>query len=411
MDQIDPKISAAECIFVLAKVFQAVPRYFAHWESASLQQENLDQAFKTLTADTLACDEDRRCFSLQMMAFLALLNNGHTRFYDPFFSQLPSLGFTLRYLDNQWLITNAAIPGMRVGDAVQEIEGKPVEDWNMDLQAYATGSSQSRALQFGDWNSIFPPLLSLLLPERCTITYEDARSSTHTLELNRTGVEAKPAAAVEARWLEPGLAYLKVPSFLTPEFEARALACLSEFITATCLIVDVRGNGGGNTPRALLRALMNQPYRWWAEIGPQEKDRLANPNRPDQETSGGMIPQPPVNFRQTDPQADAYPGKLIILVDRATWSAAEDFVMPFKDNQRAVIIGETSGGSTGQPYFHSFENGMLFSIGARRVYWPDGAPFEGLGVQPDITISPRREDLYGGRDLVLQEAVHTAKNI
>jgi carboxyl-terminal processing protease len=156
---------------------------------------------------------------------------------------------------------------------------------------------------------------------------------------------------------------------------------------------------------------MNQPYRWWAEIGPQEKDGLANPNRPDGDASAHTFSPPARNLDQTDPQADAFPGKLIILVDCATWSAAEDFVMPFKDNWRAVIVGQTSGGSTAQPYFHTFENGMLFSLGARRVFWPDGTAFEGLGIQPDISIIPRRKDLYAGRDPVLEEAIRTAKNL
>ncbi|WP_428842604.1 S41 family peptidase [Paenibacillus sacheonensis] len=35
-----------------------------------------------------------------------------------------------------------------------------------------------------------------------------------------------------------------------------------------------------------------------------------------------------------------YAGKVTILVDSFTGSAAEDFVLPFMDNARAVIIGE-----------------------------------------------------------------------
>ena len=84
--------------------------------------------------------------------------------------------------------------------------------------------------------------------------------------------------------------------------------------------------------------------------------------------------------------------------------------MPFKDNRRATLIGEPSGGSTGQPYFHTFENGLQFSIGAQRVEMPDGAPFEGVGLIPDITVTLQRADLYAGRDPVLEKAVSITRN-
>ena len=79
--------------------------------------------------------------------------------------------------------------------------------------------------------------------------------------------------------------------------------------------------------------------------------------------------------------------------------------MPFKDNRRATLIGEPSGGSTGQPYFHTFENGLQFSIGTQRVRMPDGTLFEGVGILPDVAVGLQREALYAGRDLVLEKAI------
>ena len=83
--------------------------------------------------------------------------------------------------------------------------------------------------------------------------------------------------------------------------------------------------------------------------------------------------------------------------------------MPFKDNRRATLIGEPSGGSTGQPYFHTFENGLQFSIGDQRVRMPDGAMFEGVGLVPDIAVNLQRADLYAGHDPVLEKAVSITK--
>jgi carboxyl-terminal processing protease len=104
-----------------------------------------------------------------------------------------------------------------------------------------------------------------------------------------------------------------------------------------------------------------------------------------------------------------YQGQLVILADHATWSAWEDFIMPFKDNGRAILIGETTGGSTGQPYGHTFENEMAFGVGTKRVYMPDGTPFEGIGHAPDVPVERRREDLITGRDPVLEKAIAIIK--
>ncbi|MCK4385609.1 MAG: peptidase S41, partial [candidate division Zixibacteria bacterium] len=90
---------------------------------------------------------------------------------------------------------------------------------------------------------------------------------------------------------------------------------------------------------------------------------------------------------------------------------AEDFVVPFKDNGRAIIIGEPTGGSTGQPYMYNFGNGIRIGIGTKRAYMPDGSKFEGVGVEPDIEVKLIREDLYKDKDRVLEKAVKEANRL
>jgi carboxyl-terminal processing protease len=79
--------------------------------------------------------------------------------------------------------------------------------------------------------------------------------------------------------------------------------------------------------------------------------------------------------------------------------------MPFKDNGRATIIGESTFGSSGQPYVQRFENGMIFRISTKREYFPDGSEFEGRGIRPNVEVHPRAEDLQSGNDVILQKAV------
>jgi len=108
--------------------------------------------------------------------------------------------------------------------------------------------------------------------------------------------------------------------------------------------------------------------------------------------------------RQVSPSADAYPGRLFLLVDRFCGSACEDFVMPFRDTRRAVVIGETTQGSSGNPYRADLGDGISVAIGAVRYRFPDGAAFEGVGIVPDMPIERRLADLVDGRDSVLERA-------
>ncbi len=395
--------------YILGKVFQSIPLYFAHWEDARLDKSGLDAAFAALTEEAMAC-KTRRDFSLLMMAFLATLNNGHTRFRDEVFDRLPSTGMALRPLEDRWTVVRSSLSGLRVGDAVVRIEDKPVELWYEELVPYTVGSSQSRTLQFGDRNAIFPALIGLFLPESYIIEGEDADGAYLTLRVDRTSIQGDVSSdRTWGRWLEGSLAYIKVPSFLDPAFEEQALTLVKEFGRAASLIVDVRGNGGGSTPQRLTRALMNRPYRWWTESSPLNVGLLSY------QAQGGhdgqlfgdsqLLRQSPVR----DPDPEAYSGRLILLVDCATYSAAEDFVMPFRHNGRATLIGEPTGGSTGQPYYHDFGNGMAFAISTKRAHLPGGGRFEGVGLAPDTLVFPRREDLYAGRDPVLERAIAVAQ--
>ena len=57
--------------------------------------------------------------------------------------------------------------------------------------------------------------------------------------------------------------------------------------------------------------------------------------------------------------------------------------MPFQDNGRAKLIGETTAGSSGQSHHVDFGDGFYAWVGAKREAFPDGATFEGIGIQPD----------------------------
>ena len=109
-----------------------------------------------------------------------------------------------------------------------------------------------------------------------------------------------------------------------------------------------------------------------------------------------------------DHQPDAtlhYAKPVVLLTNARTYSAAEDFVVGFVSMHRGKLVGETTGGSTGNPMLMKLPGGGMAFICTKDDSFPDGRVFEGAGIAPDIRVSPTIVDIRAGRDPVLTRAV------
>jgi C-terminal processing protease CtpA/Prc len=73
--------------------------------------------------------------------------------------------------------------------------------------------------------------------------------------------------------------------------------------------------------------------------------------------------------------------------------------------ERGPIIGEPTGGSTGQPLRLQLPGGLVASICSKSDQFPDGTDLVGVGIQPDLLVSPSVADIRAGRDTVLEAAI------
>ena len=371
---------------------------FAHWQDA--QGVDVETAYRSYLKKALA-SADRFDFSRASMEFLATLHNGHTMFLDmALVQQGGSLPFTARFVTGKWVITESQNPEVKPGDVLESIDGRPFEQFFEEQRRFISASKDewARHAVFARLPGFAP--YAQLFPVKFVAGFEGGRQMT----IDRRAAKPSPPIATEGRWLEPGkVAYIRIPSFMSPEFEKRALELLREFRDAAALIVDVRGNMGGSTPGDLTEALMDRPYRWWTESTP-----MLLPFFRFQASRGGWQYQPfdrPEflwRSREQQPPKDGFKGNLALLVDGGCHSSCEDFTMPFKDNRRALIAGETTAGNTGQPYMLDLGDGMTLMVGAKREMFPDGSRFEGVGIRPDLEIAPALEDIRQGLDAVLE---------
>ena len=73
--------------------------------------------------------------------------------------------------------------------------------------------------------------------------------------------------------------------------------------------------------------------------------------------------------------------------------------------QRGKIIGEPTGGSTGQPLFFPLPGGGSARVCTKQDLYPDGRQWVGVGIQPQILVRPTIADFRAGRDTVLETAL------
>jgi len=115
----------------------------------------------------------------------------------------------------------------------------------------------------------------------------------------------------------------------------------------------------------------------------------------------------PAQSLPPDP-AHHFAGKVVMLTSANTFSAAEDAVVLFATSKRGVIVGEASGGSTGQPLSFNLPGGGTARVCSKHDSFPDGKEFVGVGVTPDVVAHLTREDLVRGTDSVLDAGLRVA---
>ncbi len=104
--------------------------------------------------------------------------------------------------------------------------------------------------------------------------------------------------------------------------------------------------------------------------------------------------------------AEPYAGKVAILTDDMTISAAELFAGGMQAIGRARIFGSRSAGQAMPASFKRLPNGDLLYYAFANFVLPDGRRLEFKGVQPDVEAPWRRQSLLKGHDAALDAALH-----
>ena len=110
----------------------------------------------------------------------------------------------------------------------------------------------------------------------------------------------------------------------------------------------------------------------------------------------------------------AFSGKLIVLVDSRSASAAELFARVVQLEHRGTVIGDRSSGMVMEARHYPYSQGQDtkffygFSVTEADIIMSDGKSLEHVGVTPDEVVLPTADDLANGRDPALARAAELA---
>ena len=358
---------------------------------------------------------------LQM--FCAKLKDGHTNvnfplnLSDEVYSRL---AIKTRLVENRVIIIQIydeklKAEGLQIGQEITEIDGVPVKKYAEEniLPYVAVSTSQdleerlysSSLLRGSAENPV-----SLTIKPISGEVFKKTLPRLKRLEINKLIVPQKP---FEMKMLPNNVALVKINSMDSFENADKIFAeNFAQIEKADALILDLRENGGGDSGVGyrILSFLIDKPFKnskWFTrEYHPSFRAWGKTEKTYGEEASEYGLKQ----IKQARGEnVKPFLKPLIVLSSPRTFSAAEDFLVAFKPTKRGLIIGEPSGGSTGQPLPISLPGGGSARICTKHDAFADGTEFVGVGVIPDILAAPKVSDFIDGKDSVLQTALQTLK--
>lgn len=205
------------------------------------------------------------------------------------------------------------------------------------------------------------------------------------------GRSYKQAAGLKYRVLSDNIGYIYYESFSSGIGDGNLDEVLADLSLCNGLIIDVRHNGGGLLTYASLfaaRFTNEQVLTGYIrhKTGPGHSD-FSDYYPVWLEPSSGIRWQKPV----------------VVLTNRHTYSAANDFVCQMKALPQVIIVGDSTGGGGGLPFSSELPNGWSVRFSASPQYDRDRNQTE-WGIAPDIRADLDPADVLRGEDTLIELA-------
>ena len=329
--------------------------------------DSLYDVYSARLRDSVKTGDD---YGMMLMEYFADLRCGHA---CAFFSGEHFGGAVPLYIEGRLFLDHPGDYirkyGFRDKDEIVAINGKAIPTWMAENIRYHEGSTAAqRALRTAS------AALSSHTDTLLNITVARG-GDTISIPLPLQAKGYPNPNICERKILQDSIGYIAINTMrngIVEEFDSLYPSVKS----LPYLIVDVRRNGGGNSLNGekLCEYLLKR----------EKKHCLYD--------------------KTLTPRADAYRGKVFLLIDTRTFSAAESFAIDLWESGEVILVGCPTGGDTGSsPETFKSPAGLSFRIPLREPRLsPKGFPLEGRGIPPHYKVAQTVKDFMVGIDTQLE---------
>ncbi len=244
--------------------------------------------------------------------------------------------------------TPAYRAGVKAGDKIIKVDGKPTEDLR-DAVKRMRG------------------------PKGTTVVITIIRKGAPEAMDFSLVRDVIPIYSVKAELLKPGYGYVWITNFRenTTDDLIEALDAMEQSETPLKgLVLDLRDNPGG---------ILNQAINV-SDLFLENGEILSIKGREGQHTK--------VYSAHTNDVARDYP--IVVLINGGSASASEIVAGALQDHKRALILGTTSFGKGSVQTVESLRDGYGLKFTIARYYTPSGRSIQAKGVEPDVAVQQRQ---------------------
>jgi C-terminal processing protease CtpA/Prc len=272
--------------------------------------------------------------------------------------------------------------GLKIGDIITHINGKPVEAIVDSVRMYYPASNESSRLRDISYG--------ILRSDKQTMSIKyisSGKIKEDDIPLSNSVRYFLSENAVCYKFLRKDIGYVTLGSINMEDIPV----IRKEFMNAKGIIIDIR-----NYPKDMQAAFE------LARFFISKSNCYAKILRANYKNPGEFSFFPPVMLHKSEAP---YKGKSVVLVNEFAQSASEYAAMAFRAGANTTVIGSQTAGADGNVSEIVLPGGLKTMISGIGVYYPDGRETQRIGIVPDIEVKPTIKGIREGRDEVLEKAI------
>lgn len=309
---------------------------------------------------------------------LASLNDPYTKFLNPkefaeetssIKGSLKGIGVQIGVKDGKLLViapmedTPAEKAGLIAEDEIVEINGESTKGITVDKAADKIRGEEGTSVVL-------------------TIKRKNQPLKKYTITRAEIVIKAVSTKVPNEVKLNDNVGYIRLSSFISKHAKSEFLNALNSMSDKKGYIIDLRSNPGGLLSNAI--TISDMFIDGGVIVSTVDRDGYKDTTRA---TSRYITDKP-----------------LIVLINKGSASASEIFSGALKDNQRALIVGETSFGKGLVQEVNRLPNGAGMNVTIQKYLTPNGTDINKKGITPDVEVKLSDKDIEEKNDAQLKRA-------